>query len=849
MIGGFRKKGKRGNIRKKVFGSDEEEEGEETNTESAIIKHVASAPVIAAKTKIKKSASTLSFNDEFQQEEEFVIKRSKASLNMQDEVKKEKKHKKKKGDGKDNKKDENYSPAVQSSDLDIKTFDDDEELDDNDATRRFSTSHRFSTPGDIPDAATIYAMKKKREQARQFGGQVNYIPLNTIKYESRFSTAQSRLIREENDSSDDERLEMKGNTTSSHPALERRKQVAKALEEAHDESDEEHKEHDDEEFQRWEEEQIKKGSQIITQQPEPYGPKIPSTNGAQSIDNYSNSMLPQQTFQIPGGYPMQIFPTAYTIPVADSQVFDVDIIAKRLSEQLDTKKQLHRLHTQQREKNKFDLDSSKENIVTLERKAGDVSDRFSFYQEMQGFVKDLIECLNEKVKKINELEDSMHQVLKKTSQKFMTRRQNDVKDEADEASTKTMTNDSDRINNAKNRRIAEREGRRNRRREKRMDSAESAHYEGMSSDDEMLTSDSLRFEAEKAKILTEVDSLFEDVINDFTSIPEIRSRFEQWKFGFNETYKEAYLGLCLPKLFTPFIKLQLLNWNPLELEGTADFEEMEWFLSLAAYGDLGGEPDPEDEDVKLLPNIIEKVLIPKITVLMRDVWDPLSTKQTKLATFLLQRLIDDIPTITRDSKQTKELVDVIVLKLKDAVETDMFIPLYPHTMLEIKNSKALSFLERQFWKGVKLLSNLMEWNWLLSQKKLQQLGIDAILNRYLIIALQQFPDATSSLEKAKMIINVLPKEWFEKSDKIVPGLESFARYLNGLAATVYKSSLGYTDEVNKKKMKVTIKKIISLLMHIQAFDEARSIATSYKEELRKDESRSSPFVSQSNSPS
>lgn len=57
--------------------------------------------------------------------------------------------------------------------------------------------------------------------------------------------------------------------------------------------------------------------------------------------------------------------------------------------------------------------------------------------------------------------------------------------------------DSDRINNAKNRRIAEREGRRNRRREKRMDSAESAHYEGMSSDDEMLTSDSLRFEAEK----------------------------------------------------------------------------------------------------------------------------------------------------------------------------------------------------------------------------------------------------------------------------------------------------------------------------------------------------------------
>ena len=45
----------------------------------------------------------------------------------------------------------------------------------------------------------------------------------------------------------------------------------------------------------------------------------------------------------------------------------------------------------------------------------------------------------------------------------------------------------------------------------------------------------------------------------------------------------------------------------------------------------------------------------------------------------------------------------------------------------------------------------MEWNWLLSQKKLQQLGIDAILNRYLVIALQQFPDPALSLDKAKMV--------------------------------------------------------------------------------------------------
>ena len=67
------------------------------------------------------------------------------------------------------------------------------------------------------------------------------------------------------------------------------------------------------------------------------------------------------------------------------------------------------------------------------------------------------------------------------------------------------------------------------------------------------------------KITKEVDTVFADVVTEFSSLDEIRNRFEQWKYGFSDSYKEAYLGLCLPKLFTPFIKLELLNWNPLEV--------------------------------------------------------------------------------------------------------------------------------------------------------------------------------------------------------------------------------------------------------------------------------------------
>merc|ERR1712002_1324957 len=85
----------------------------------------------------------------------------------------------------------------------------------------------------------------------------------------------------------------------------------------------------------------------------------------------------------------------------------------------------------------------------------------------------------------------------------------------------------------------------------------------------------------------------------------------------------------------------------------------------------------------------------------------------------------------------------------------------------------------------------------------------------------------STFEKAKSIINILPKEWFEKSDKIVVGMQSFARFLNGLAATCHKEYLAQPASLDQAKMKITIKKIISLLMHIQAFDEAKVVSNSY----------------------
>ncbi|XP_066910442.1 PAX3- and PAX7-binding protein 1-like [Clytia hemisphaerica] len=824
MLGGFRRSNKRGNVRKRIETKDSDEENEEgemeTDSPVATPKPVA-ALVETKSSKIKKSSSALSFGGEEDETDTFVVKKSKASLNMNVKVRKEKKKKKKKGK-KDLTEDEDeimedvseikakVKPpplAVSGGSFQIKTFSDDEEVDD--ATHRFSARGGFGRPGDIPDAATIYAMKKQREQARQFGGGQNYIPMNSNKHAGRFPSENSRLVREEMEmnSSDEERMEMKGKQTYD-PYLERRSQVAKALEEAGEmEEEEQENNQDEEELRNWENEQINKGT------------KIPA-------NAYKRPALPNPV-------PMVHHepPTIYSIPNSDqSGIVSVDYITKKLAEELSTKKQLHRMHSQDFEKIKGSLASSKENIENLEEKAEQLDEKFSFFQDMRGFSKDLIECLGEKVKTIKSLEEAIHQSMKKRNELIANRRQNDVKDEAQEIQGKT-TADSDRVTNLRNRRIAEREARRTRRREYRQRSigGSDGHFGGQSSDDELIPSDSSKFKADKEKVIKERELVFEDVNSSFSSVKEILSRFEQWKFGFNESYKDAFMGLCIPKLMAPFVKMDTLTWNPLETKNNVDFEDMSWYKDAAMYGHHGDSIDTEDDDLNLLPLIVEKILVPKLIVLTQDVWDPLSKQQTRLLVYLVKRLVDDYPTMTKESKGVQRLMETIVLKLKTSVETDLFIPLYPRSSLQGKNPKALIFLERQFWKGVKLFDNVMQWNLILSQKKLQELGVDAILNRYLIMALQQFPDPLSSFEKCKHVVNLLPKDWFDKnSDNVIGGLQAVARYLVGLASTAHANSLGY-DENYRKRISTVIKKIISLLMHIQAFDEARAVATDHKE--------------------
>ena len=63
------------------------------------------------------------------------------------------------------------------------------------------------------------------------------------------------------------------------------------------------------------------------------------------------------------------------------------------------------------------------------------------------------------------------------------------------------------------------------------------------------------------------ESVFSDVIQEFSELVIIKQRLEEWKFGYSDSYKHAFISLWLPSLFAPFVRLQLLKWNPMEVSG------------------------------------------------------------------------------------------------------------------------------------------------------------------------------------------------------------------------------------------------------------------------------------------
>ena len=103
--------------------------------------------------------------------------------------------------------------------------------------------------------------------------------------------------------------------------------------------------------------------------------------------------------------------------------------------------------------------------------------------------------------------------------------------------------------------------------------------EGWSSDEESKEVNE-EFEIAEREAREMGVAVFADVDEQYCKIAKIKERFERWKKEYSNSYKQAFISLSLPQLFSPFVRLQLLAREPLR-DG---LDTMDWYKDLFEYG-------------------------------------------------------------------------------------------------------------------------------------------------------------------------------------------------------------------------------------------------------------------------
>jgi GC-rich sequence DNA-binding factor len=234
---------------------------------------------------------------------------------------------------------------------------------------------------------------------------------------------------------------------------------------------------------------------------------------------------------------------------------------------------------------------------------------------------------------------------------------------------------------ARQRRAAEREGRRRRRLQTRTAAAavkkqQTPHNDGISSDDELPTSDAAEMGRARQEVSSQARQVLSDVVEDFSTIEGVMERFEAWKEDNPDSYNDAFVSVCLPKIFAPLLRLQMLFWTPFAEHN--DVRQQEWYKSLSTFGFRGSETEAglgADQDRNLVSLLVEKVVLPKMTSVTAASYDPLSTTQTLRVTRLIEKFRAEYPTLAGGSKQVRELLTTVKDKIKACVDQDMYIPI------------------------------------------------------------------------------------------------------------------------------------------------------------------------------
>ncbi|KAG0234883.1 hypothetical protein BGW41_000953 [Actinomortierella wolfii] len=647
---------------------------------------------------------------------------------------------------------------------------------------------QYGGPTIIPDAEAIYRAKKARERARlgiNHRDEEDFISLVGGDDDRIVEPKNTRLVREEDDENDDGETEFDRDESdrlalgskSQRMAEKAKRDARRQLIEEMDEEDEE----DEEESRQWELQQIRQAGW--------------SSSSTKDRKQLRASAPVHRGIAIPE-----------TAPIPS-----LGEIKKRLSSQLRSLKETHETHNKQLDQVRRELANLKINTVEGSEAMEHASARYTFFQELKSYCRNLAAFFDEKFPELEAIEAEFRKLVVDRTQMVIQRRRLDLLDDLAEFAVVVEDTDDADMNGSnaepdefgrirrvdpselRRRRQVDRTRRRKARLAKRLQdsnedgdqsngtaagtsSSNSADYEGLSTDDELGAGDERDMMDAFGELEERLHNLLKDVDEDFRTMVAVKKHFQAWKTGYYADYTKAYGGLLLPMVFDFYIRHEICLWNPFRLH--QDLSDQTWHQIVSSYSivhpsmnstrmdlDNGGRPrhveyddDEEDMDQTLINRVVAKSICPKVLQLLSmGGVDFYSVKQVTQTRAFLEQLQDyvDAEKEPKMNQILKAVQDQVVQVAQE--HYTQFVqaaqPLTPHNILTAEGKVAR---ERYLWKTLGLFRNLMSLRRVIPRSLLHTHVVDGLLHDCLLRLLEG--DEHQVDKKYKMIYEALPAD-------------------------------------------------------------------------------------------
>ncbi|MCL7048295.1 hypothetical protein MKW94_013837 [Papaver nudicaule] len=445
------------------------------------------------------------------------------------------------------------------------------------------------------------------------------------------------------------------------------------------------------------------------------------------------------------------------------------VASQAMRESLQRLKETHGRTISALERNGENMSAALSDIIDLEKSLTLSDDKFVFMQKLQDFISLVCDCLHHKAPYIEQLEEEMQKL---HEQRAEAKRMSAVPDDFAHH-----------------------------------------HTEGESSTDESDSERVTSYKSNREMLLQTSELVFSDADEEFSKLSLVKEKFETWKKLFFSSYRDAYTSLSVPAIFSPYVRLELLKWDPLHEE--SEFVDMQWHSLLFDYGlrEHGGDFEPDDADANLVPGLVEKVALPILHHDIAHCWDVLSTRETRNAISAVNMVLNYVPAT---SEAFLDLLSAINSRLAYAV-ANLTVPVVIEAIPDAARIAAY-----RLGMSVRLLKIICLWKDILAFPILEQLALDELLSGKVLPHVRSItPDIHDAIARTERIVASLYGVWsgsgvrMERRDKLQPLVD----HVLTLGKTLEKKHISGVSENETSGLALRLKK---MLVDLNEYDKART---------------------------